>query len=156
MNFVATVAAPTRIFTNRILNFFRGMPAYGHVTLTEEFQADVKFFQDLLPLYNGISILQKSEFDKHDAVELNACLMGCGGMFGDQLYSHPFPEDVMEKDHHISRLKLLNVVVAVKLWAQGWAGHRVRIYCDDVAACWALQTGRVTDPFMQHSVLCNV
>ena len=44
------------------------------------------------------------------------------------------------------------VVVAVKLWAQSWAGHRVRIYCDNVAACWALQTGRVRDPFMQHCV----
>ena len=58
------------------------MPAYGHVTLAEEFQVDVKFYQDLLPSYNGISILQKSEFDIHDTVELDACLTGCGGMSG--------------------------------------------------------------------------
>ena len=145
---MATVAPPTRIFTNKILYFRRGLLAYGHVTLIEEFQADMKFFQDLLLLYIGISILQKSEFGIHDTVKLDACLTGCGGLCGDQFYSCPFPKDVMEKYHHISRLELLNVVVAVKLWAQSWVGHRVRIYCDNKAACWALKTGRVRDPFM--------
>ena len=75
---MATVAPPTRIFTNKILYFRRGLLAYGHVTLIEEFQADMKFFQDLLLLYIGISILQKSEFGIHDTVKLDACLTVVG------------------------------------------------------------------------------
>ena len=44
LNFVGEVSPPTRIYTNHIFNFLRGMPQDGYVEITREFLEDVRFF----------------------------------------------------------------------------------------------------------------
>ena len=49
LNFVASVAPPTRLFTNRMLEDLRATNPTGTADVTEQFQRDVQFFLDLLP-----------------------------------------------------------------------------------------------------------
>ena len=44
------------------------------------------------------------------------------------------------------------MVVAVKVWCGSWRGKRVRIDCDNMVVCLALQSGRSRDAYLQHCV----
>ena len=48
------------------------------VPVTSEFQEDVRFYQKLMPLYNGVSLLVQCA----DKLEVDLCLRGCGGVCG--------------------------------------------------------------------------
>ena len=152
LNFVASVAPPARIYTNRMLEFLRSMHDTGYIPLTAEFRGDLEFFTALFPQFNGISVLLKEHLAPADQVELDACLSGCGAFNALQFYSRAFPQWVQDRQHHISRLELLNVVVAARLWAPGWRGKKVAIYCDNMAACCAMTSGRSHDPYLAACV----
>ena len=148
LHFVAGVARPARLFTNRILDFLRTMPARGRVPLTAEFRRDLVFFRDLWPGFNGISVLVKHDLAKDKSVELDACLTGCGAIFGEQYYSMPFPSFVLQERHIIPHLEALNIVVACKMWAPYWRSQKVHIYCDNEAVCHVLTSGKARDPYL--------
>ena len=161
LNFVASVSPPARIFTNRILEGIREAPTRGTETLSLGFKSDLNFFVTIWPRYNGIRILEKHDARCQGDLELDACLTGCGAYIGSHYYSEPFPTDVLQQQHIIAHLELLNVVVATKVWAELWAGQRIKVNCDNTTACLAIQSGRSRDPFIQRCirelfVLCTV
>ena len=152
LQFVASVSPPVRIYTNRMLQCLRDMPERGTDGLSLGFRQDLRFFLDLLPQYSGVRILDKQNLPYQASIELDACLTGCGATIGEEFYSEVFPPLVLEQNHSIAHLEMLNVVVALKVWRELWAGKRVRIEGDNSNTCLALQTGRSRDPFLQHCV----
>ena len=152
LQFVASVSPPARTFTNRILADLREAPDRGSESLSLGFRQDVRFFADLWPHYNGVRILQKRDVVCQEQLELDACLGGCGAYIGDQFYSEVFPSDVLQMEHPIARLELLNIVVALKVWGRDWAGTRVRVFCDNTNAVLAVQSGRSRDGYVQHCI----
>ena len=60
--------------------------------------------------------------------------------------------EILQEQHPIARLELLNIVVAVKMWCERWRGQSVHMHCDNMNACIAVQSGRSRDPVMQHCV----
>ena len=91
LNFVASVAPPTRLFTNRMLDDLRETHPVGATSLSHQFKLDVRFFQELLPIFNGRKIMAKQILPYQHQVELDACLTGCGAVAGDQFYAAKFP-----------------------------------------------------------------
>ena len=164
LNFVASVAPPVRLFTNRMLDNLRETPPAGATSLSHQFKMDVRFFQELLPIFNGRKIMGKKVLPYQHQVELDACLTGCGAVAGDQFYATPFPQEVLEAEHTIAHLELLNIVVAVKVWRERWAGWSVQIYCDNLNSVFVLQSGRSRDLFMRecarevflHTAACDI
>ena len=150
LQFVASVSPPVRIFTNRMLQCLREMPGRGADDLSLGFRQDLRFFLDLLPRFNGIRIIDKKELSYQAEIELDACLTGCGATIGSQYYSEVFPQGVLDERHIIAHLEMLNVVVAVKVWGERWRGSRVRVDCDNMVVCLALQSGRSRDAYLQH------
>ena len=57
LNFVASVALHTRLFTNRMLDVLRGTGPAGTTVVTQQFRRDIQFFLDLLPIFNGRKIM---------------------------------------------------------------------------------------------------
>ena len=49
---------------------------------------------------------------------------------------------------HITQLEMLNVVVALKVWANIWANKRIKISCDNLAVVEILKSGKTRDPFL--------
>ena len=149
LNFVASVAPPARLFTNRLLDGLRESPPAGASSLSHQFKQDVNFFVELLPIFNGRRIMGKKIVPYQHQVELDACLTGCGAVAGDQFYSTQFPDHVLACDHTIAHLEMLNVVVAIKVWKKSWSGWTVQIFCDNLNSVYALQTGKSRDSFMR-------
>ena len=56
---------------------------------------------------------------------------------------------LLEDNHPIVHLELLNLIMAVKFWQKWWAGHRVEIQCDNMNTCLLIMSGKLIDPFMQ-------
>ena len=152
INFISAVAPTAKVFSNRILSFLRSMPNQGKARVDDEVRADISFFIHLLPEFNGIRILDKSGFPPDYIVELDACLQGCGAIAGEEFYAVPFPARILAENHPIAHLELLNIVVALKLWAHRWRGKVIRIYCDNMNSCMAVQSGRSRVPFMQRAL----
>ena len=152
LQFVASVSPPTRIFTNRILQDLREAPRRGSASLSLGFKMDVRFFVNLLPHFNGVKIMDKTLVQCQDTLELDACTTGCGAFTGTHYYAEQFPDEVLQQQHPIAHLELLNIAVALKTWAGEWAGHRVMVFCDNMNSCIAIQTGRTRDPYMQSCV----
>ena len=49
---------------------------------------------------------------------------------------------------HITQLEMLNVVVALKIWAEMWKDTKIAIYCDNLAVVEVLTSGRTKDPYL--------
>ena len=164
LNFVASVAPPTRLFTNRMLDTLREAPASKATSLSYQFKQDVRFFEELLPLFNGRKIMGKAVVPYQHQVELDACLTGCGAVAGNEFYTAPFPQAVRDRDHSIAHLELLNVAVAVKVWRKRWSGWTVQIFCDNLNSVFVLQSGKSRDNFMRvcareiffHTAACDI
>ena len=152
LNFIGSVAPPVRIYTNRILNFLRAMPMDGLAEIPDSCKEDIRFFQKLMPYFNGVSVLSKELVPSDDQLEIDACLTGCGGICGSQYYSSTFPESVLCVKHPIAHLEMLNAVVAMRLWAEVWQGQKLQIYCDNMVTVLALQNGRSHDMYLQSCV----
>ena len=152
LNFVASVSPPARIFTNRMFEGLREAPRRGTETLSLGFKQDLSFFTTMWPDFNGIKIIDKDNVQCQGDLELDACLTGCGAFTGSHYYSEHFPAGVLSGSHPIAHLELLNVVVAVKTWAEQWRGQRVQIHCDNTNACLAIQSGRSRDSFVQKCI----
>ena len=149
LQFVAKVSPPVRLFVNRMLDCMRDTPKFGSHSLSWGFKKDVDFFLELLPQINGVKILDKSQLVAKECIQLDACLTGCGAWCGTQYYGRTFPQHVTDAKHSIAHLEILNIVVAVKLWAKDWAGHRIDIRTDNTNTCIVIMNGKSIDPFMQ-------
>ena len=125
------------------------MDDLGMVQASLEFKQDVQFFLDLLPIFNGRRMMGKQLLPYQHQVELDACLTGCGAVAGDQYYATQFPKEVRDLGHTIANLELLNIVIAIKVWATKWSGWTVQIYCDNMNSVCVPQSGRLQDVFMR-------
>ena len=148
LQFVAKVSPPFRLFINRMLECLKDTPGSGSHTLSWGFKKDVDFFLRLLPKINGVRIINKSLLVPKDVIELDACLSGCGAWCASQFYGRKFPKDVIDEKHSIAHLEMLNLVVAVKVWAKWWAGHRIEIRSDNMNTCLLVMSGKSKDDFM--------
>ena len=96
LQFVASVSPPVRIFSNRMLQCLRDSPNRGTHGLSLGFKKDLKFFLDLLPVFNGVRIIDKKQLVYQSQIELDACLTACGATIGSEYYAERFPAAVLE------------------------------------------------------------
>ena len=109
--------------------------------ITPEFQKDLAWFNSFLSHYNGVTYYEQTncQFEVH----LDACLTGLGGSYESMVYALPIPRDFM--NYNIAHLEILNIIVALKVWAQHWANRRIKIHCDNMSMVEVLRNGRARD-----------
>ena len=105
---------PARTFLNRMLHFLRSIQNDSFTKLTEDFCKDLNWFHTFLQQFNGVVYydLRPVQAELH----LDACLTGFGGVFDNQCYALPIPKNF--KNYGIVQLEMLNIVVALKIWAR--------------------------------------
>jgi hypothetical protein len=143
---VAKCAKPAQLFVNRMLELLRVAPQNGYIQLTMEFKRDLNWFVSFLPLFNGIHLIQVRR--PGAIVYIDACLTGVGGVAPPQYYHSQLPPNLIEESHPIAHVEMLNVLVAVFLWATLWTGYTVEIHCDNTNTINTLLHGRARDPFL--------
>lgn len=150
LNFVATCVRSSRIFFSRLLNFLRAMDGDGPCKVTEQVCKDIVWWKTFLPHYNGVSLIIQGEWGKPDVIlASDACLSGCGGVMGDQIFRSKFPNGILDLELHINALELLTIIVALKLWADKLRNRRFQLYCDNMTSVVVINSGKSRDSFLQ-------
>ena len=140
--YVSRCVKHSRFFLNRMLQLLRDNVDTRKILITAEFKHDLAWFNSFLPHYNGVTYYDQSYC--HSEVYLDACLTGLGGAHGNMVYALPIPKGYLH--YNIAHLEILNIIVALKVWATHWANRRIRIHCDNTAVVKVLNSGRARDP----------
>ena len=135
------IIKPARIFVNRILATFRNNFTERKIKLSKEFFQDLNWFFTFLP-----SKIFKSPIPDNNQLFIDACLTGVGGIWGHRVYAAPIPQF---QDFHpsITHLEMLNLLVALHIWANHWAQSSVYIFCDNMAVVQVASSVGPETPF---------
>ena len=112
---------------------------------------DLKWWDTFLPLYSGVSLIDYGEWSSVDAIfSCDSCLTGCGAVCGSSFFHCPFPNSIMEQNLSISCLEMLTVVVFLKTWCSKFSRKKIVIYCDNLATCIVINSGKAKCSFLQQ------
>ena len=142
--YVHKCVKPARVFLNRMLDMLRSSQNAQKITVTSDFRRDVRWFAKFLPTYNGINFYDHRTIDH--VLDLDACLTGLGGRFGNLVYFLPLQHGY--KECTIVHLEMVNILLALRLFCSYWAGRKVLVRCDNKAVVSVLSSGRSRDPFL--------
>ena len=143
--FVAKCSTPARLFINSLLADLRSAPETGFISLSHTTLSDINWFSEMMPLYNGRSLLHHPPLNPSHQVDLDGCLTGVGARSGDLYYSEQFPDFILQLNLSITHLEMLNILIAARIFAKQWAHHTVNLGCDNKAAVAVLQSARAKD-----------
>ena len=114
------------------------------ITLTHEFKRDLRWFQCFLATYNGVSFFHHRVAD--GILQLDACMTGLGGRWGRFVY-HLTLENHL-KNLGIVHLEMINILVALRIFAPYWHQKAILVRCDNNAVVQVLTSGKTRDPFL--------
>ena len=130
----------SRPFLNRMLQNLREA-RNEQVHLNPEFYKDLLWFQNFLPHFNGVCLYNHQLLQ--GVVQVDASLQGLGGRWGNCVYKLSIPLGM--DDLGIVQLEMLNLFLALRIWAPNWAGKRVRFECDNQAVVAVMKSGKTRD-----------
>ena len=133
--YVTRCVKHSRYFLNRMLQLLRNNVQSRKILITPDFRKDLAWFNQFLTQYNGVTYYDTNYC--HIEVHLDACLSGLGASFEYMVYALPIPKN--HNNYNILHLELLNIVVALKVWAVHWSNRRIKIHCNNMAVVEVLQ-----------------
>ena len=139
--YISKCVKASRFFLNRMLDVLCNMGEEKFTNLDLNFFQDLNWFSKFLTKFNGVAFFDHRPIKA--SVELDACLMGMGGCWNSQVYSIPMDRDY--KNFTIVHLEMLNLLVAIKIWADPWSSQKVVLFCDNQAVVSVLNNSRTKD-----------
>jgi hypothetical protein len=136
---------PARLFVNRVIALLRIAPHNGFVHVGYEFKRDLEWFCRFAQTYNGITRFDKNTVFIDYEVYTDASLSGIGARVNNKVYAY----QINGRGENIAYWEALNVLVALRTWAEVFRHRMVRIWCDNAAAVSILQTSRGSDRVLQ-------
>ena len=112
------------MFVNRILQVFRRNSHKKYISIDGEFRKDLAWFIRFLPEYNGIVFIDKQKLHGNETLYIDAFLTGIGGVWNDKVYSTPI-FGIPQRFINIANLEMLNILIALIVWADEWAHKEV-------------------------------
>ena len=103
--------------------------------------SDLNWFEKFVKAFNGTVFFDHSPIKA--TVELDACLVGLGGRWKNQVYYVPLADQF--PDFNIVHLEMLNLLVAIRIWGDQWSSQKVVLYCDNQAVVSVLNNGKTHD-----------
>ena len=148
LNHASKLSPPARRFLNRLLSLLRLMGNRSTIAMSKGASDDIKWFLEFLAVYN-CSALIRSFKTEEATIEVDACLVGGRGFSpGLGYFFYGFPEDLASLKLHNSALESFNVLVGLRVFKDRLEGKTVRLFCDNEATVFALNSGKTRDKFM--------
>ena len=79
-------------------------------------------------------------------IHLDACLSGIGAIFGNKIYHLHIPGNMCHFD--IAALEMINILVAVRVWATEWQNQTIEVPCDNLAVVTVLTSGKTKNSIL--------
>ena len=141
LNWACQVVRGGRCYLRRILDMIKPLKLAHHkVVLFESFYADIDWWLQLLPAFNGKRLVL-NHAPLHDVfVDASGTL---SGFVFDTDWGYCGWRDIEDSVNHfhINEKEILSAVLAARRWAPRWANLRVLFHTDNITARAALRTG---------------
>ena len=141
LSFAAKVVKPGRMFLRRLIDLSTKVSLlHHHISLNAEARADVQWWIDFLPGWNGVDLIQ-SEPATSNALKLftDASGQGVGAVFDSEWFSAPWPPSF--KELHINFQELFAIVAAVFTWGHRWKDCQILFFTDNQAITHVWRSG---------------
>ena len=142
---------PARIFINRILTAFRDNPHTKRIKLSKEFFQDIDWFLTFLPHFSGSTKIFKTPIVHAHSLHIDACTTGVGGIWNERVYAAPLLT-FTDFQPGIVHLEMLNILLALRIWAKFWTSSLVIFYCDNMAVVHVIESGKTRDKFLNACI----
>ena len=148
--FVIKCVRQSRVFINRIVRLLREVShSRDSIVLDDEFRKDVHWWIRFMVQYNGVSIIHESWWNAPDVVfTTDSTLVGCGGLTDVEYFHTKFPIHILALGLDINALEILGALVSVRLWGSSYAGQNILIYCDNLQAVTAINSGKTRHEYV--------
>ena len=130
-----------------MLELLRSSHPTQPIPITSDFKRDLRWFATFLPRYNGVSLYDHRPMDI--VLDLDACLTGFGGSCGNFVYHLGIARGF--RNWTIVHLEMINILIAMKLFANLWATKNILIRCDNQAVATVFRSGKTRDTFLAAS-----
>ena len=142
--YITKCVRPARYFIYRMLAILRQNHNNIHIQVNADFYADINWFNNFLIDFNDVIFYDN--YHIYATIDLDASLTGLGGMFDNLVYHLQIKKNL--KKYYIAHLELLNVFVALKIWAHCSANRKFCPNCDNLAIVKVLRHGRACNVYM--------
>lgn len=136
--FAARAVPAGRFFIRRLITLStKAKKLHHHVRLNNDARADIAWWQEFLPTWNGTA--QFIDQQPTDAADLELYTdasgrHGCGAYFQGEWFHHEWqPHQQLSKCVSIQWQELFAIVAAALTWGHNWRQKRIRFYCDNLA-----------------------
>jgi hypothetical protein len=137
-----------RIFVGRMLGTLRSTPPSGYTTLSEAFRADLHWWHEMLPYYNGRLLIQLSRPNFHVHIDTQDDTVA--------VYTHThvctasIPPTMLTSIQQWAHKECFATLLALRLllWGQQSAETEFILHCTDPAALQVLIHGRSRDTLL--------
>ena len=150
LSFAAKVVKPGRMFLRRLIELSTTVSSLNHhIDLNNEARADINWWSEFLPTWNGIALFQQNLTTSH-SIQLftDASKAGLGAVYNKAWFSIPWPIN----SHHINFLELFAIVAATFTWGGEWANKQILFFTDNQAITMIWQTGTCKDKDMMRLI----
>ena len=134
-----------------MLDVLRSADKMTKIVLTTDFKRDLNWFLNFILKFNGIAFIAHNPIT--EKIELETSFQGLGAKWGRQVYSMQIP--LGYENMSIVHLEMLNILVAIRVWAPQWYGKAIQIACDNQAVVMVLNSGKTRD-FTLAAIAQNV
>ena len=148
LSFACKVVKPGRMFLRRLIDLSTSVDRLDfHISLNAESRADIDWWLEFLPSWNGICFIQSTPVTSISiSLFSDASGLGCGAFYGTEWFSVPWPEDLKsQKWFHIGVQELFAIVAAVFTWGHQWEDQQILFYTDNSSITHVWRTGTSTD-----------
>ena len=145
LSFACKVVKCGRIFLRRLIDLSTTVRNLRHhISISSESRKDIDWWCEFLPSWNGVAIIHTETLYSNDIrLFTDASGIGLGGYYAGKWFSVPFNNS---KNHSISFLELLAVVIAVFCWGDIWRDKQVILFTDNEAIVHIWRTGSCKCP----------
>ena len=88
---------------------------------------DIDWFLTFLPHFSGSAKIYEVPIDQGSSLCIDACITGVGGIWNNRVYAAHVSTST-DFQLAIGHLEMLNILVALRLWAKSWALLSVTFY----------------------------
>ena len=152
LSFACKVVKPGRMFLRRLIDLSTTVSCLNHhLSLNSEARADIIWWCNFLPFWNGVEFIQPPPVTSHTLrLFSDASQLGFGAVYHSHWFSVPWPSSF--HCHHINYLELFAVVAAVFTWGHEWANQQILFFSDNMCITNIWRSGSCRDKDMMRLI----
>ena len=142
LSFAAKAVPAGRLFLRRLIDLStKAKKLHHHISLSANAKADIQWWLDFLPGWNGVSLMLQPDWEAAGDLKLStdaSGTIGYGAYFQGAWIADTWSDQHLQ--HSIQWKELFAVLAAAATWGHQWSGKKIRFDCDNQAVVKAWQT----------------